>query len=167
MEKLTNKIVREAKRIEEDSNVSARGQFAAASFWTTLSLWVGGATAIASGIAGGSAFSQFDNHNVVAGILASLVAATTAAVTFLKPNDKATSHRGAGNEYTSLRNKARIFREIECESSSVDEVLIDRLNSLSDQRDALNKNSLQIPGRAYKKAIKGIEKGESDYKADS
>ena len=72
------KIVKEAKRIEEDSLYSSKGHFYAAQFWTNLHLWIGIPTSIMAAIAGASALSQFDNHQIVAGILAILVAALSA-----------------------------------------------------------------------------------------
>lgn len=159
-------IIKEARRIEEDTLYSAKGQFIAANFWTKFHLWMGVPTAILAAIAGASALSQFENHNIVAGILAIMVAALTAVTTFLNPNEKANSHLNAGNKYNSLRNKARIFCEIDsCEETSIQE-LIKQLKELAKQRDELNQNSPQIPKKAYEKAKKGIEEGEADFKVD-
>ena len=159
-------MIKEARRIEEDSLYSAKGHFVAANFWTNFHLWIGVPTAILAAIAGASALSQFDNHNIIAGILAIVVTALTAVTTFLNPNEKANSHRNAGNKYNSLRNKARVFFEIDCCGGSSYEELIKQLKELVKQRDGLNQNSPQIPIRAYKKARKGIEEGEADYKVD-
>ncbi len=159
-------MIKEARRIEEDSLYSAKGHFVAANFWTNFHLWIGVPTAILAAIAGASALSQFDNHNIIAGILAIVVTALTAVTTFLNPNEKANSHRNAGNKYNSLRNKARIFCEIDSCGEDSDQELTKQLKELAKQRDGLNQNSPQIPIRAYKKARKGIEEGEADYKVD-
>lgn len=167
MESIKEKVIKEAKRVEEDSLYSAKGHFVAANFWTNFRLWIGVPTAILSAIAGASALSQFDNHNVIAGILAITVTALTAVTTFLNPNEKANSHQSAGNKYNSLRNKARIFFEIDSCGESANQELIKRAKELTKKRDELNQNSPQIPRWAYKKARKGIEEGEADYKVDS
>jgi hypothetical protein len=160
-------LIKEARRIEEDSLYSAKGHFVAAIFWTNFHLWIGVPTAILAAIAGASALSQFDNHNIVAGILAIIVTALTAITTFLNPNEKANSHLNAGNKYNSLRNKARIFCEIDScgENNSIQE-LTKQLKELAKQRNELNQNSPQIPRWAFKRAKKGIEGGEANYKVD-
>lgn len=159
-------LIKEARRIEEDSLYSAKGHFVAANFWTNFHLWIGVPTAILAAIAGASALSQFDNHNIIAGILAIIVTALTAVTTFLNPNEKANSHRNAGNKYNSLRNKARIFCEIDSYGEDSEQEITKQLKELAKQRDELNQNSSQIPRWAYKKARKGIEEGETEYKVD-
>jgi len=159
-------LIKEARRIEEDSLYSATGHFVAANFWTNFHLWIGVPTSILAAVAGGSALSQFDNHNIIAGILAIVVTALTAVTTFLNPNEKANSHRNAGNKYNSLRNKARIFCEIDSCREDSDQEITKQLKELAKRRDELNQNSPQIPGWAYKKARKEIEEGEADYKVD-
>ncbi len=80
-----NKITDEAKRIEEDSLHSSKGHFYAAQFWSKFHYSIGVPTVIMSAIAGASALSQFDNHNVIAGVLAIIVATLTALNTFMNP----------------------------------------------------------------------------------
>ena len=163
---IKDNMLKEARRIEEDTLYSAKGQFVAANFWANFHLWIGVPTAILAAIAGASALSQFENHNIIAGILAIIVTAFTAVTTFLNPNEKANSHRNAGNKHNSLRNKARIFCDIDsCGEDSIQE-LTKQLKELAKQRDELNQNSPQIPRWAYKKAKKGIEEGEAEFKVD-
>jgi len=160
-------MIKEAKRIEEDSLYSAKGHFVAANFWTNFHLWIGAPTAILATIAGASALSQFGNQNIIAGILAIIVAVLTAVITFLNPNEKANAHLNSGNKYSSLRNKARVFYEIDFYTVKSDEELSKYLKELVKQRDELNQDSSQIPGWAYKKARKGIKEGEASYYVDS
>lgn len=166
METLKVKIIKEVKRIEEDSLYSAKGHFVAANFWTNFHLWIGVPTAILAAIAGASALSQFENHNIIAGILAIIVTALTAVTTFLNPNEKVNSHLNAGNKYNSLRNKARIFFEIDTYGDDSNHNFIKQLKDLANQRDDLNQNSPQIPKWAFERARKGIEVGEANYKVD-
>lgn len=167
MEKdIREKIIKEAKRLEEDCLFSAKGHFYAAQFWTNLHYWLGIPTAILAAISGASALSKFDNHNIVAGALAIIVTALVAVSTFLDPNEKTSLHRSAGNQYNSLRNKFRVFYEIKTSLNADRETLLERLNELSKQRDELNQKSPQIPHWAYKRARRGIEAGEGSYKID-
>jgi hypothetical protein len=160
------KILKEAKRIEEDALYSAKGHFYAAQFWTNFHLWIGIPTAIIAAISGASALSQFDNHNVVAGVLAIMVTAFAAVTTFLNPNEKATLHHNAGNQYNGLRNKARIFCEIDFDVSTDDKDILRELKILNQERDELNQKSPQIPKWSFLRARKGIEEGEASYRVD-
>ncbi|MFH1769638.1 MAG: SLATT domain-containing protein [Parcubacteria group bacterium] len=159
------KIIREAKRIEEDSLYSSKGHFYAAQSWTNLHLWIGIPTSIMAAIAGASALSQFDNHQIVAGILAILVAALSAVATFINPNEKSSNHHSAGNSYNSLKNRARIFREIDIDLKTSED-LLKKLKTLNAERDEMNDKSPQIPKWAFLKARKGIEDGEAQYRVD-
>jgi len=159
------KISIEAKRIEEDSLYSSKSHFYTSQCWSKVNMWLGGISAVFSAIAGASALSQFDHHNTLAGILSIIVAGAAAVITFVNPNEMATAHHEAGNNYNALRNDARIFYEIEIDD--IDEnSAISNLKKLSDKRNKLNSESHQIPKWAFEKARKGIEEGEAEYKAD-
>jgi hypothetical protein len=168
MEKdIEEKIVREAERIGEDCLFSAKGHFYAAQFWTDLHLWLGIPMAILAAISGGSALSQFDYHNIVAGALALIVTALAAVSTFLNPNEKSSIHGKAGNGYNILREQLRAFSEIDASLHQDEEALLRRLNEFRGQKKELDQNSPQIPHWAYKRAKRGIEAGEGNYKIDN
>lgn len=164
---MKEQIRREATRIEEDSLYSSKGHFYAGQRWSNLHLWVGIPAAVLAAIAGASALSEFQSHAVIAGILSIVVAALTAVATFVNPNERAISHKNAGNMYNSLRNRARIFYSIELLSEQDMKKLSETLRLLDEQRSKLNEESPQIPKWAFKKAREGIEDGETDYKIDS
>ncbi len=151
------KIVEEAKRIENDTSYSAKGHYEAAEYWTRFHLMIGIPTAILSAVAGASALAQFDNHSIIAGFLAIVVTALTAVATFLNPNEKANSHQSVGNKYNALRNKVRVFCNIDSLVESSEQELIKQLKELAKQRDELNQDSLPVSTWAYKKAQKVIE----------
>lgn len=163
---LRENLIEEAKRVEEDALYSAKGHFSAASVWTNVHWWIGALTAAMAAVAGGSALSRFDSHNEVAGVLAIIVAATTAVMTFLNPHARADGHHRAGNRYNSLRNRARIFHDVDCEAGGADDEITETLKVVARERDELNEESPQIPGWAYRRAKKGIEQGEAAHKVD-
>ena len=163
---MKEQIRKEASRIEEDSLYSSKGHFYAGQRWSNLHLWIGVPAAILAAIAGASALSEFQSHSLVAGILSIVVAALTAIATFVNPNERATTHKNAGNKYNSLRNRSRIFYTIEMSSENNLDKLAERLKSLDGQRNKLNEESPQIPKWAFKKGRKGIEDGEANYKID-
>lgn len=160
------KIINEAKRIEEDSLYSAKGHFYAGQCWVNTHLWLGGIAAVLSAIAGASALSQFDYHNIVAGSLSIIVAGLTAIITFINPKERASVHQKAGNRYNALRNDTRIFYDIEL-SEIDDKKATEDLKKLNNRRNKLNLESHQIPKWAFEKARKGIEEGEAKYKVDN
>lgn len=160
------KLIKEAKRIEEDALYSAKGHFNNASSWSTIHYWLGIPSVVASAIAGTSALAKFAYHEYIAGGLAIVAAILTGLMTFINPRDRSITHLNAGNKYNSLKNKARIFYEIEIENLSIDKAT-EKLNRLSDIRNELNEKSPQIARKSFEKARRGIEEGEANYKADS
>jgi hypothetical protein len=164
---MTNKekIINEAKRIEEDSLHSAKGHFCAAQCWVNINLGLGSVSAVLSAIAGASALSQFEHHNIFAGILSIIVASLTGVITFINPNERSVVHQKARNKYNALRNDTRIFYDLEITEVD-DKVAFNDLKKLNDRRNKLNADSVQIPKRAFKKGRKGIEEGEAKYMVD-
>lgn len=156
------KILKEVKRIEEDSTYSSKGHFYAAQFWSSLNFWMGIPTTIMAAVAGASALSQFPHHQVIAGALALLVSALSAVSTFINPNEKAARHYSSGNRYNSLRNRTRIFGEVGMERLGDDKLFM-QLEKLNTERDELNEKSPQIPKWAFDRAKKGIKDGETQY----
>lgn len=159
------KIKLEAKRIEEDSLYSAKTHFCAGHRWASINLWVGGICVTLSAIAGASAFSEFDQHNIISGVLSIIVAGSTAVLTFINPNERAAIHQRAGTKYNSLRNDTRIFYDIGLENIEEDKIL-ENLHRLNERRNKLNLESCQTPRWAFVKARKGIEEGEAKYEVD-
>jgi len=158
-------IIKEAQRIEQDTLYSAKGHLTAAHFWSALHFRLGLPTSVLAAIAAASAFLKTDK-NVVAGSISTLVAALSAMTTFLNPNARAAAHLQAGNSYDALRNKARIFRTIECWGGDSDSVLTKKVKDLSGEKDKLNRESPQPPRWAYQIAKKGIAAGEAEYAVD-
>jgi len=151
-ETIRQKMVKEAKRIENDTFFSAKGHFVASDEWRKRTMFLGIPSTIFSAIAGASALAQFDNHNIVAGALALVVAALSALTTFLNPGEKANSHQNAGTRYTAIRNDARKFYDLDSFRDDIsDQDLLTLLEDLRKQRNELNQNSLPIPRSAYRK----------------
>lgn len=159
---LTDVIVKEAHRIEEDSLYSMKGHFNAGNLWARIHLIIGLPSAILASWAGIEAFS---NDPVKTAILALLSAALTATNTFLSPQTIADNHRNAGREYNKLRNRTRLFREIDL-SRLDDGTSTQTIVELAGQRDSLNSMSPDIPRWAYHRAIKDIDEGKAKYKID-
>jgi hypothetical protein len=158
-----DEIIKESKRIEEDTLFSSKGHFFAAGFWSNFHLWVGLPTAVLAAVASGVAW---DGYGAVAGAMAIAVAGLTAIATFTNPNDKANAHLVAGNNYDALRNRARIFWTIDCWQETSERVLTEKLKDMSEEKNKLNRSCPQIPGWAYRRARQGIEGGEAEHATD-
>jgi hypothetical protein len=162
---VSNKIINEAKRIEEDSIHSAKGHYNAAAFWRKFNLIIGLPATIMATVAGASSLGEFNNHAFIAAVLALLVAALSAVTTFINPNEKAISHSKSGNLYNALKNDTRIFREIDFTHLSETEIRA-MLHKLNDRRNDLNIKSPAIPTWAFLLAKHGIKDGEAEYQVD-
>lgn len=156
-------IRKEALRLEEDSLYSAKGHWEAARPWERRNLWIGIPLAIASAGAGVSALGDL---TLLATGLAFFVAAGTAVMTLLSPQQRHQRHLDAGGAYKALNNEARIFRTIECARPVPVDELVKRLRELDERRNQLNAASPGIPRGAFERARSGIEAGEAKYLAD-
>lgn len=163
-ENTLEKISKECKRIEEDTLHSFKSHYNSADFWSKVNLGLGLPAALSGMIAGGSSSVQFNDALTTGAAL--IASALTICLTFLKPSEKSDSHKNAGNLYQALRNKARIFREVELtRSENIDQVLKD-FNSLAARRDELNTIMPSISRAPYEKAKEDIDEGRAVYQVD-
>ncbi len=152
--------------MEEGLLYSSKGHFAASRFWHNFHLWIGVPMVVLSAVAGASAFAKFDSSDTVAGVISIFVVALSGVMTFLNPNEKASGHLSAGNNYDSLMSKVRMFWSIDCWKEEPEQVLTETLKYYSEQKDKLNQTCPQIPKWAYEAAKAGIEAGEGRYTVD-
>lgn len=158
---IINNVKAELSRIEEDCIFSAKRHFNASSRWEKYHYWIGLPSALLACIAG---ISAFNDHPILAGVLAILSTALTSMLTFLKPSERSEHHNSIGNQYLSLRNKTRLFRELGINQSS--EEIVVKINELSSQRDELNSSALNTSNSDYKKAQKDIDENLHKYEVD-
>lgn len=164
-------LVREAKRLEEDTTYTSKGHYAAADWWQRVHLRVGAPTAALSAIAGlvivaGPAKLFGVPVDAVFGAVAIAGAASTAVMTFLGPEKRGTEHHAAGDRYNAVKGRARRFREIDALGPMTDHELSDRLDAMIKERDELNASSPLVPESVHEKARKAIEVGETEYRVD-
>lgn len=161
---IINKVKDELSRIEEDCEHSAKRHFNASNRWGKYHFWIGIPSAIIAAIAGGSAFSNFAYSNIIAGSLAMLSTALTTVLTFVKPSERSEHHKSMGSQYLSLRNKSRIFRNIEIKFSN--ENILQKVEILSVELSELNGGAMNTTKLDYEKAKKDIDAGISQYIID-
>ena len=162
--KTKEKIIEEAKRIEEDSLHSEKGHFEAATHWDRIHFWIGIFNAGLAALAGASILSE--KYPVIGGILALMASMLTAINTFSNPNKRSVTHLNSGNYYNSLRNNVRVFYGINLNLLKDDKQIMSQIKELNDERNKLNQNSPIIPRWAYERGKRGIERGEADHKVD-
>lgn len=163
MTELTQKIVAEAARIEEDTEHSFKGHYNAAARWARYHLRIGLPSALLAAIAGAAAFKD---QPELAGALALVSTALTTVLTFLKPSERADIHKTVAGHYQALRNQARIFREISLLDGMTPDEAKARLFELANTRDELNQTSPAIARCDYEQAKQDIDNGRARYRAD-
>lgn len=163
---LRDSIILEAKRVEEDSILSSKRHFNDAQFWEKIHYWLGIPSVALAAIAGASSLSKWECGPVTAGILSIIVALLTAINTFLNPAQKSENHQKAGNAYLVLKNKSRVFAEIEILKSADEDDILVKLKELTELRDQLNSTSPQTRKKAFKEAKFGVDNGEAKYQVD-
>lgn len=156
-------VIDESRRIEEDAIHSAKGHFEAARVWRLWHWWIGIPTTV---IAAAASVTALNDFTIVSGVLALLVAITSALFTFVNPNAKADKHLKAGNAYKALHNDTRIFHRVQCQEGLPVADLRGSLKELNDLRNSLNMDSPPIPRLAFNRAKRGIKAGEAAYAVD-
>jgi hypothetical protein len=98
-------------------------------------------------IAGTSALAEFDNSNLIAGLLALTVAVLSALATWLNPNRTAELHRRASGRYHSICGRARRLHRIDLYAGrSLDDLRL-TLYELASEFDDQVANSPALPRR--------------------
>lgn len=154
----------EARRIEEDATYSSKRHFEAHDIWSRRHLIVGIPAVVLSVLAGANVVA--DAWPKANALFALVVAILTALLTFLKPSEKAAAHKAAGDQYLTLRNDARLFRNIELATGKPIDDLRGDLKTLAKRRNEINAASAQTPSAAFTRARRGIEDGEAHYAID-
>ena len=153
----------ELERIEEDCIHSSKAQFNAGARWARYHLGLGVPAVLLSGLAG-TAFLR--DQPEIAGAMSMAVALLTALSTFLKPSERASSHKSSGDQYLTLRNDARVLRMIKLEASFDDAAAVANLDEITKRRNELNQASAQASRSDFVKARQGIDEGEAGHRVD-
>lgn len=163
MTDLIAKLVTEAQRIEEDVEHSAKGHYNAAARWARYHLWLGLPSAAIAALGGAAALNNLPDFAVGLALLSS---ALTTVLTFLKPSERSEMHKTAAGHYHTLRNRMRLFREIELGDDIERSTAKERLLVMATERDELNQSS-PMPARGdYELAKQDIDAGRARYRVD-
>jgi hypothetical protein len=163
-DKLKGGLINAARRIEIDSNYSARRHFNAGAFFRILHYVTGIGAAFLGAIAAYSIyFGEYVSQNV-GGLTALASSILIAVFTVVGPGELASQHYAAGRDYLSLHNDALYLLDVDVKVSTNKEIE-EKVRKLKDILDKLNScnGTLWTPSRAFKKAREDIRKGHTNY----
>lgn len=161
---MNKEIQDELERIIEDTNYSQKGHFSASLIYSHIHISLGIISSILSFIAVSILLSDSKNLNTVT-YFALIAGIVTTISTFIDPDKKHREHFKAANLYLTLRNDARIFKNIKMVNLN-DSELIENIEKFNNRKNSLNEKMSQIPKWAFFFARKNIEDGQLEYKID-
>jgi hypothetical protein len=117
----------------------AAEHFQAARRWSSVHRWLALPAAVLAGIAGTAIIAESADETIVviAGVVALIVAALTAASGVLAPDERANQHKKGFDGFSSLRTRFLVFRDCTIELPRSGEALTQELSALLDKRDEL------------------------------
>ena len=161
---LKSGLINAARRIEIDSNYSARRHFNTGAFFRKLHYLTGIGAAFLGAIA---AYSIYFGEYValsIGGITALVSTILIALFTVVGPGELAYQHYAAGRDYLALHNDTLFLLDVNVKNSTNQEIE-EKVRKLKDTLEKLNSSNgiLWTPLRAFKKAREYIRKGYTDY----
>jgi hypothetical protein len=160
-----DQIRREAQRVQESAEYSSETQFEYAKRWRRADRWIGGGAAALAGVAGVGGLSDVLTVEWAGflAILSAVAGAIAASLGAPKTKEKAGI---AANAYRALQQDVRMFLNIDLPGMTEDEAR-ERLQSLVDRLQELNRDAEIPSGPAWKRGKESIEGGSQTFRADS
>lgn len=150
------------KELRTDVWYSKKGHYNAAAIWNVIHYVLGSLAAISAAYIGVRNVDLSETSIIVFSVASAVFGAL---ITFLKPQDKASQHKLAGDNFDDLLQKLTNLNDVDLlQGSDADHTA--RLKELSAAKTNLNKASLPIPRIAYQRSKKGISDGEASYTED-
>lgn len=157
------RIEQEAQELEQECTLLCAAHYYAAGRWDHVNRVLGIPATVLAGITSVAALSDLagENKELVTGILAIVVGALSALMTFLNPNQQASNHKAASSNYEALRVKASLLKDIDLsvDYATLDEPtkeIIKQLRDLATQFTTLNQSSLRVPRSIHNKQCKEV-----------
>lgn len=156
-----HQIVEEARKLAVDVLYSEKGQFAAATFWSKVYIFLGLPAAVLAAAAGAIFFGKADG--LIPGLLAFGAAILTAVTTFLNPQERADRHHLSGVQYSNLRRELRQFVQIELDTDKKTKNSEATLKDFTKKVHNIQSQSPAIPSFGWKLAKKTLQAGSAEY----
>jgi hypothetical protein len=149
-------IQKEANNLYVDTIFDTKSHFNAATLFRWIHNWIYALTSITSAIVA----TQLTGWAMWVSIASTIL---SSVALFVKFEELSAVHKKAGDTLNNISKKFRFLATTEVKALSIDDS-INNLNTLREEKQAIDMKSLQVPPYAYKKAKKGIEEnGEDDY----
>ncbi len=161
---MNKEIQKELDRIMEDTNYSQKGHFSASAIYSCIHFSLGIIVSVLSFIAVTILLSNPTNLTIITYLALSAGIISTIS-TFIDPDKKHREHLKAANLYLTLRNDARIFKNIKIQNLN-EEQTIRGVETFNDRRNNLNEEMPQIHKWAFLLARKNIKDGQLKYEVD-
>lgn len=157
-------IREEARRAHETATFASETQFEYAKRWRRTDRWIGGLASVLAALAGVGALADVlskDGAGVIA-ILAALSGSVAASLGAPKTKEKAAI---SANAYRALQQDVRIFLNVDLPGLNESEAR-ERLQSLVDRLQELNKEAEIPSGKAWEKAQASLNAGSQRFEVD-
>lgn len=163
---LKYELLKEADRVEEDALFSSKGHYNAVLVWQWTHRLLGIVAAVGSALAATAVLRGWGRDLAIG--FAALSTVVSVVLTTLKPNELSERHQRAGDRYLAIKNRIRIFRNIDLlNADATADDAVAEIKSISEELAVTASGAPVIPRRAYNKAKREIEVERSAiYKAD-
>lgn len=160
---MIDSIKNEAHLLEELCLLAAERHYGAETPWYHINYLLGIPSTTIAAIAGATALSTFQNHEWVTAGIALLAAALSALLTFLDPYKRASVHHATARGYEALYHAAGRFVRLELNGDNMEQdVLENRLATLTTKFDELLQSAPPLPGSAYKTAERNLKRQQGE-----
>jgi hypothetical protein len=161
---LRQSIEDQLQRLEDDTALTAAGDFAMARRWETINTRLGltiviasGTVAIISAATSLSDLAQFQRYLTLAmTVLAAIATVVGSVMTVLRPSLRGGQYREFGNKQKALVNRIGIYRSVLMKQDPSVERLSDALVAFGHEKDGLNSDNPPIRRSALRSASKDM-----------
>lgn len=160
----TEKIINEAKQLEEDVLYSSKARFTMGNFWYYLHAIFGIVVIGGSILFGALSFANL-NWPIDINTLSLIVIIISMLQVFFNPFEQSRINKNIGDEYNRLKQEIRFFYNVEVYDNDFNENK-DKIRKFAKEKSSIDYKSSPILGCFYNRAKKSIEKEEHKHKVD-
>ena len=155
-------IVSMSQDMEKVCRIVRTGHFSAAGLWENVSLGLGLFAVIVGVVGGGSAGTgAFGSVNPgLAAVFAATAGLAAGAASFLKPSERADSHKKAGDSWSILRDKWATFWRLQVPVEPDARKLAEKYEALRQEKENVTKESPVLSNWFFNQARATVERGD-------
>ena len=160
----TEKIITEAKRLEEDVLYSGKARFTMGNFWHYIHTGFGIVVIVGSILFGALSFANL-NWPIPINTLSLIVIIISMLQVFFNPFEQSRINKNIGDEYNRLKQEIRFFYNVEVYDNDFNENK-DKIRKFAKEKSSIDYKSSPILGWFYNRAKKSIEKEAHKHKVE-